>query len=273
MTQPEIIIRGYQYFLGNTKRPKEIKVPVFDCVKNQNGRCKLKIRESKVSLYAKDDPDDYDDIPEGYVPCTKCRGMRGARAKSFEWTIFYKTVKKGGISWRSAVKKGRAIQKMVRGGKFHLVAFPAGSVNMNQIKTYADNLESYENFIPDVIITDYADIMAPVTRYKEPRHQINETWLIHRGLAQERHCLVVTASHSSKKTFERRIKQGDPSEEGRKLNHITHGMALNQTEEEKDKGIIRIGSLKKRHDYFSISKDVIVLQSLDIGKPYLDSYI
>lgn len=273
MTQPEIIVRGYQYFLGDTTYPKTVRIPVFDCQKNQSGDCNLRMRESQVALHVKGSPIDYDRVPKEYVPCAKCREMKGSRSKQYQWTTFHRIIKKGGITWRKAVKKGRAIQKMVRGGKLHLVAFPAGSVNMNQIKTYIDNLESYENFIPDVIITDYADIMAPVTKYKEPRHQINETWLIHRGLAQERHCLVVTGSHTVKTTFERRIRQGDSSEEGRKLNHLTDAISLNQTPEEKDRGIMKIGSMKKRHDHFSIAKDVIVLQALDIGRPYLDSYI
>ena len=46
--------------------------------------------------------------------------------------------------------------------------------------------------IPDVIIVDYADILAPEdTRQSEKRHQVDETWKALRRLSQEWHALVI----------------------------------------------------------------------------------
>jgi len=123
-----------------------------------------------------------------------------------------------------------------------------------------------------LIITDYADFMASIPGIGETRHQINATWEIHRSMAQERNCIVVTGSHSHKDTNHRKITSSDSAEDGRKMNHITHGIGLNQTFEEKEKGIMNINILERREGRSNAEKEIIVLQSLDISKPYLDSY-
>jgi hypothetical protein len=48
---------------------------------------------------------------------------------------------------------------------------------------------------------------------------------------------------------------------------------LNQTPEEKINGIMRIGSIADRHEGFASNKEVMLLQSLEIGQPFLDQQI
>jgi len=135
-----------------------------------------------------------------------------------------------------------------------------------------DNLEHYDDFVPDVIITDYADITRSENR-GEKRHQIDEIWLGHRFISQERNCLVLTASHSNKATFDRDIRQGDLSEDYRKLNHVTWAGALNQNEEENEQGIMRLSVLADRYQRFNGMNEAKVLQCLDIGQVCLDSRV
>jgi len=47
--------------------------------------------------------------------------------------------------------------------------------------------------------------------------------------------------------------------------------ALNQSAQEKDDQIMRVKLIASRHDSFSLTREVQVLQCLNIGKPILQS--
>ena len=61
------------------------------------------------------------------------------------------------------------------------------------------------------------------------------------------------------------------AEDIRKLNHCALVFALNQSEDEKEKGIYRIKKLIGRHSE-TTSDEVAVLSQLAIGRPFLNSY-
>lgn len=185
-------------------------------------------------------------------------------------SIQMRKVAKRGIQLDRALKKRKDVQKLIKGGCFRLLCFPAYSVGITAIETHIDNLEYYDNFIPDVILVDYADILHPEIKSDE-RHQIDHTWKSLRGIAQKRHCVVVTATHTGRATFNRDVQESDIVEDIRKINHVACMFSLNQDKEDKKKGIMRIKIMAQRHDSFHSDDQVIVLQNLAIGKPYLDS--
>ena len=184
--------------------------------------------------------------------------------------IEYREAEKEGIQLSRALKKRKDIQTLIHGGVFRLLCFPAYSVGVSTIEAHIDNLEYYDNFIPDIIIVDYADILLPELK-GEVRHQIDHTWKSLRSIAQKRHCVVVTATHTNKATYSRDVEQGDLSEDTRKQNHVACMFSLNQDKDDKRNGIMRIKIMAQRHDSFQSDDQVIVLQNLSIGKPYLDS--
>jgi hypothetical protein len=175
------------------------------------------------------------------------------------------------LSTHRAAKKMHAIQSLVKSRQYRLECFPSNSLNVKDgIIPLLDELEYSENFIPEMIVVDYADIMAPEIR-QEKRHQIDETWQALRGLGQERHVVVVTASHSNKATFGRDIRQNDLSEDARKLNHVTLAISLNQLKEDIKNNTTRMSVLADRFGRFNSHAEVMVTHCLDIGMPYLDS--
>lgn len=184
--------------------------------------------------------------------------------------IVTKEIHRSGLSVAKALRKVDSLKKMVKTGRFHLLSFPTNSIGVSGISTSLDNLEHYSKFVPDVIIVDYADYLMPEIK-AEVRHQIDHTWKGLRGMAEKRHCLVVTATHTNKLTYSKDIDQDDLSEDNRKLNHVACMFALNQKPEEKRRGVMRVSLLASRHDVFDIEEQVIVLSNLTIGKPYLDS--
>lgn len=186
--------------------------------------------------------------------------------------ILSKTVQKKGLKANQILKKANALDKIIKNGAFRLICYPSYSANIADVKTEIYNLAYYNNFIADAVIFDYADIMAPEPDSpKDYRHRINHTWMAMRGLAQEINGLCITASQSDRSTFNKNVEEDNTSEDIRKLAHVTHMMALNQTKEDKKLGVMRTTMLASRNEYFSTDDEVVVLYQYGIGKAYLDS--
>jgi hypothetical protein len=91
-------------------------------------------------------------------------------------------------------------------------------------------------------------------------------------MAAERHCLVVTASQSNRKTLDKKdVKASDASDDIRKIAHVDAMFTLNQTGYEKTAGVIRVGIAAHRWKEFSEMQHVSVLQQLSLGQTLLDS--
>jgi replicative DNA helicase len=273
MSEKAMIRRIHHYINGLPTRrwAGEMLIPIFDCELNQKGTCKKPQRTGLIDLIGDEEDGEiphFDDAPKKYKPCTECMGSRDFVCSSW----FRKTTKEE-LTIGQIFKKKQALKRsaLIRGSKFHLVEFPSGSLTMSELKAYLYNLEQYEGFVPDVIVTDYADKFKPEFN-REYRHGINEIWEGHKGLAQEKNALVVSGSQSNTSRSGKRIGQGDWAEDIRKLNLVDGGIALNMTPEQKLRGIMECGMMKLRHDYFDTLGSVNVLHQLKIGRPYLSSY-
>ncbi len=182
--------------------------------------------------------------------------------------IGMRQVTKKGVDGSDALKKKKALKRLTRGAKFKLVCVPAYSMSVAQMEAHLDNMEHFDGFVPDVVVCDYADILRPETK-GDHRNLIDESWRALRAMAQKRHCLVFTGTHSGRATFTRDMGQGDISEDIRKLNHVACMIGLNEDKDDRDAGCTRVVTLAQRHE--GVGQEVTVLKCLDIGKPYLDS--
>jgi replicative DNA helicase len=134
-----------------------------------------------------------------------------------------------------------------------------------------DNLYYYNNFIPDVIVIDYADILAPSRGVKgEHRHIIDDIWKKLRRLAQERSALVVTASQAGRASLNRDVSEEHIAEDIRKLAHVAKMMSINKSKEDDKINAVRIEQLAER-DGNRNPRKALVLQCLEIGRSYIDS--
>jgi len=272
MSERQIIQRILHWLTGlpKAKYAGQILIPIFDCAKNQTGECS---DGCKISLVEKEEKEkiyynrpNFKDTPKGYKVCTKCMGTA-----NFQPTSWYRVVQREALEISTALRKKRAIERIaaVRNKRLKITQFPSGELTMQGFETYLDNLEYYEGFIPDVIITDYADKFKRSER--EYRHGINEIWEGHKAIAQKRHCLMATGSQSSAARSGRDTKRGDWAEDIRKLNLIDIGFVINQNDWEHDNNIYRCGVAKQRHDEFSLVGQIMVLNQLRIGRPYISS--
>jgi hypothetical protein len=131
-----------------------------------------------------------------------------------------------------------------------------------------------EGWVPDVVVIDYADILAPEpgTSGQDYRHQINVTWQALRKLSQDYHVLLVTATQSDASSYKAIVLRREHfSEDKRKLSHVTGIIGINQIEEEKLKGVYRLNWIVLREGSYSESRCVHVAGCLAIANPAIVS--
>lgn len=151
---------------------------------------------------------------------------------------------------------------------------PNASTQIAHIEADLEQLERAEGWVADVVVIDYADILLPEPGCTgmDTRHQINETWKAMRRLSQKRHCLVVTATQSDAESYDATtLRRGNFSEDKRKIAHVTGMAGINQTEEEKERGIYRLNWIVVREGVYFESKCVTVVGSLELANPAMTS--
>jgi len=275
MSQPQIVTRSYQWVTGLPKKEGSIYIPQWDCNLNQNGLCPHpNSRTNKKSLISLAGtactPDNY---PTDYKPCTACQNTNNKQRFSFEPSTFMKKEKRKKLDLPSALKIRNLFDRInKRAGKFIFVRWPARSKSMDDLRMYLQNLEEYENIIPSILITDYANKMIPSQRYSEKRHGIEDVFIDHKSIAQERNILAITGHQGNTVRDGKDLKRGNWQEGVAGLNECDLSMMVNQKEQEKDSGLYRILLGKKRDDEYSATGQLWILNCLSIGRPYLDSW-
>jgi len=182
---------------------------------------------------------------------------------------------KGPISYGAA----RAAMKEVKAKTAHtdsLLKLKCTSNSTTRVLDIQSDIDELvrDGWVPDVVVIDYADILAAESGAAgvEFRHQTNETWKALRRLSQDNHCLVVTATQSDAASYDSEVlRRRNFSEDKRKLSHVTGMAGLNQTEEEKEKGIYRLNWILLREGVYYESQCVTVAGCLGLANPALVS--
>jgi hypothetical protein len=286
MTEDEQLMRICIYL---TKKSNEEEYsgrmwePVRDCIYNQIDDCKSpEDREGKISPFAGKDPIELKNTislemlteaykeSKGYRPCTNCTQFW----KKHWATVWIKKVNTGSPLTVYEAKKAVDEFFIKNGRHFKLSTHPNGTLSVRNIKSILANWEKQDDFVPDVILVDYADLLTGDS--KDFRHLQNEIWKGLRSLSQEKgQPLVITATQADAKSYDQnRLKQSNFSEDKRKYGHVTAMWGLNQDTNDREKliGLMRINDLTKRKGAFSVSNEITVLQNLKRGRPFLGSY-
>ena len=157
---------------------------------------------------------------------------------------------------------------------FLVSVHPTASVRVSDIDAILSRWEIERNFVPDVIIVDYADILAPENSRLQLRDQMNETWASLRRLSQERRCLVLVPTQASAKSYQKSLQtMTEFSEDKRKMAHVTGMLGLNQTEQEKPLGIMRLNWIVLRESPYSVRQCLFVAQCLALGRAMCCAYL
>lgn len=127
--------------------------------------------------------------------------------------------------------------------------YPSSSVSVDDLDAILEIWDLSEDWRPDVVIIDYADILAPPKGFRDSIDQIDETWKRLKRMSQQRHCLVVTATQSASTAYrkdEYLLGRGDFSGRKTKLAHVDGMLGINVSSEEKDCGAARINWIVRR---------------------------
>lgn len=187
--------------------------------------------------------------------------------------ISYKETTRVAVPLDNTEEFQKRLKLKFRGGDCRIFAIPGYTSSIEDIISHLDNMQYYDNFIPDVVIIDYADILRPSNNAgKEYRHQLNDIWLKLRWLARSRNIHVLTASQTNRAGFSKDLSIEDIAEDMRKLAHVSSLFGLNQTKKEKQEGVIRVVDLLQREEA-SCFQQAVCLQNLQIGRFYLDSML
>jgi len=148
---------------------------------------------------------------------------------------------------------------------------PNTSVNVSDISGILDGWAIQRNFVPDIIVIDYPDILAPEPGcgHMTTKDRTNETWKALRKLSQQKHCLVVVPTQADAASYNVELLGPENfTDDRRKLDHPTGVFGLNQTKEEKAQGIMRLNWINLREDEFATDRCLYVGQQLKLGRPF-----
>ena len=189
------------------------------------------------------------------------------------WQIMYDTEYREGFPKDlQGIKDLRdATRKFYRSGSHKLIVLPSRSATVKDLDTHLTNLELYEDFIPDIVIVDYADYLSADDAGNEYRHKIDQIWAALRGLALVRNICVITASQSNRFSANADLTEESVAEDIRKIAHATKMIGINQTKEEKLKQIYRYQVLAVREGGTASFDEVLALACLDAGRFVVDS--
>lgn len=272
MNANRIMRRIFQRLLSTTPSSEEsfIAYPCFDCESNQKGECRRSERTNKITLV-----DNEGMLPEytpfmKYQPCTYCRDNS---IDGYVPATWYTTLKRPGFNLKSVRKHILSFNKQFGGlWNFRGKSYPRFSASISDLKRDADILESIEGFVPDIVIVDYEGILRSDLGRGEERDKVNDTWMKLAGWAEERNCLVVTATQAGKWSWSKtNVESHDTSEDYRKNANVDVMLSISQTREEKNTGRARIAVVEHRDRFFDESRHVTVLQQIGAGQPFLDS--
>lgn len=177
------------------------------------------------------------------------------------------------VSWERAFKRCQKIIKAVgTGDNLRLACYPNSTLTAQGVDSLIQTWERQGWGPPDVVVIDYADVLAPPSGSADTRDQINQTWKALRALSQRYHCLVVTATQSDADSYSTEtMDMGNFSEDKRKNAHVTGMVGINQTVEEKKRGLQRLNWLVLRESEFTSTDVVHVAGCLAIANPAIHS--
>ena len=125
--------------------------------------------------------------------------------------------------------------------------FPTGQLTVNQIRALLVQLKLHHDFVPDILIVDYLELLRPA-RNIDAEYQAQERIAQElRGLAMENNILVWTATQTNRQGKKvSTITDAELGDSYGKIRPADWAISLNQTQEEYDKGRMRVYVVKAR---------------------------
>lgn len=135
-------------------------------------------------------------------------------------------------------------------GKLHIKYFAAYDLTISKMRNYLKRLEVLENWKPDAIVIDYADLMAVGQLGKDAKgyEAQGNNYVSLRAFGQENDLFVLTAVQTNRGGVSKEVlDKDDISEDFKKVMHADIIFGLSRTKEDKMYGFARISMVKNRN--------------------------
>jgi hypothetical protein len=176
------------------------------------------------------------------------------------------------ISWQQSVEAFKSFSEKYGQKRLFLSVHPNSSMTVTGIETILGDLEQQSRWVPDVVIIDYADLLAPMDGKLESRDQINANWKAMRRINQRLHCLMVTATQSDAASYDTDLlRRRNFTDDRRKFDQVTGMIGINQTDTEKREGRYRLNWILGRDLDFAEDQCLHCASCLPLGNPIMAS--
>lgn len=129
-------------------------------------------------------------------------------------------------------------EKMSHGGNIRLVAYPMNTCTVRMVEEDIDRCID-DDYVPDVVFVDYADIMACPSSGEEYQ-QLDKIWKELRAVAQKYHVLMITATQTNRSGLHGNGDVDSIAGSARKLGHVTSLVRIEQTPKMRKMHIARL---------------------------------
>lgn len=176
------------------------------------------------------------------------------------------------LTWKLAYERSNVLADALgEEDLFRLSTHSNSSISVNGIHGILKTWDR-QGWTPDVIVIDYADILAPINPRHERRVQVDETWKGLRRLGQDWRALTATATQSDAQSYHVQIlDKSNFSESKTKLAHATGIAGINCTIKEKDMQLNRLNWVVLREGEFAETDCVYVAGCLSLAAPAIVS--
>jgi replicative DNA helicase len=141
----------------------------------------------------------------------------------------------------------KSLAKMSK-GRLVVKSFPTRTLTVDGIRSYLTKVKLSENFVPDLEIIDYPDIMKPSRTYDVKRHELELLYEELRAIAQEFNFACWGASQTNRAALAKKVvTMADLAESFGKAAVSDFMIALSQTKKEKRNGEVRYYVAKHRN--------------------------
>lgn len=260
-------------------------MPIPDCAHNAGGTCPIgkggapRIVKDwrKLIVDGADLCDMADGITDGsrtiegnvYAPCCRCFPMNDGTPEDSERRRHWRSA----VWWRKekfvpldreTLRQGKVQLALGSvGGGLRVAQYNVGELGVDGIYDLLDSLDRVENFVPQVIVLDYADLLKQeMGRVSDKDHDgMRRIWEGLRGITTRLHILLLTATQTNRegdniethtrRTIGRSAKAGD---------NCTWMATLNQTVDERRAKLMRMSMLYAREGRFDPEHQALVCQ-------------
>lgn len=253
----------------------QIIFPVFDCAQNQFGTCEMTERTNNLRLTEGEDlliPEynPKNQLHVDYQPCVYCMNRRN---EDYSVATWFEVHERPLYDEFEVQHKMKAYQRMYK-NNLRTISYGRFEANISDITRDLEILRVREDFVPDVVLIDYVDILRPERESLQGVAKEDESWMALAGFAARNHCLVITPTQITKDGLDSaNISTQHMARWVGKLGHVDAMITINQKPEEKLKGYSRIGMIAHRHKDFDEFSQCYMLQNLSAGQVHLNSAI